>query len=454
MGRKANTLYELFSEYTEEVINNVIDTLTTEEKDILYIRYGEDLHLLNPKEEWDNPNIKNFYYKKLLPKIKLLLKESLVQEESDKKEKMGDNDLVVNISNESFYSSLYSMNSYSTLIELLNQNISTNEICSKLNISLNELTKKLLELKNIGVVLQKKYYSNGDIKYIPISKMIDLKNSNKLNQQETIITDKFENEIKILATSDFHIGNKECRLDLIEKAFDYSVKSGIHILMVSGDLLDGTFTAGTQVIPNPYEQIKYFIQHYPQDKSILTFAVGGDHDLSILNNNYIDVATIINNYRNDVIIPGYNNSIVNIKNDKIHLFHHIDGGIKFTTDAAIRLHGHSHKYSVSNGYNGSPIDICVPSLSNILQQNPTVLELNIKFKNGLVSDLNIKQIALEPYPIVLGEYNFFKDNKEVGPILNTEDYLNKNNVVDSNQESKIKTLSQIDKFNKRYGFKY
>lgn len=159
------------------------------------------------------------------------------------------------------------------------------------------------------------------IQYVPISRISCLKNNAKQSQEETIITDKFENEIRIVASSDFHYGNSGCRQDLIEKTFNYCVQNGIHIIMCGGDLLDGVFSKGTQIISDPYEQVKYFLENYPHDDSILTFSVGGDHDLSILNSSCLDLSLITSNYRPDVIIPGYNNSIINIKNDMIHLYH-------------------------------------------------------------------------------------------------------------------------------------
>ena len=341
------------------------------------------------------------------------------------------------------------------MIDLINKNVSNADICKQLNITFSELTAKLLELKNLGISYQRKYYSNGMIQYVPISRISCLKNNAKQSQEETIITDKFENEIRIVASSDFHYGNSGCRQDLIEKAFNYCVQNGIHIIMCGGDLLDGVFSKGTQIISDPYEQVKYFLENYPHDDSILTFSVGGDHDLSILNSSCLDLSLITSNYRPDVIIPGYNNSIINIKNDMIHLYHHTENGVKFTRDAGITLHGHSHNYSIRTSYNGKSLDICVPSLSNILQPVPTILDMAIKFKNGFISEVCVKQIMLENQPIVLGEFNYYKDNNTVGPINNTENYksLAKAAIpVESKFTDDIEktTMSQIEKFNKRY----
>lgn len=465
MGRKAQTIYEYFKEYPEEMIDKVISNLSTDDKILLVIRYGEDLYNPCPKKEWSNNKYRYQFYKVLIPKIRTLLeaekekeydmvKENEEESKNIVQESIKEDPKEVEISSIPTYT-VYDLNNYKVLIDLINKNVSNADICKQLNITFSELTSKLLELKNLGISYQRKYYSNGMIQYVPISRISCLKNNAKQSQEETIITDKFENEIRIVASSDFHYGNSGCRQDLIEKAFNYCVQNGIHIIMCGGDLLDGVFSKGTQIISDPYEQVKYFLENYPHDDSILTFSVGGDHDLSILNSSCLDLSLITSNYRPDVIIPGYNNSIINIKNDMIHLYHHTENGVKFTRDAGITLHGHSHNYSIRTSYNGKSLDICVPSLSNILQPVPTILDMAIKFKNGFISEVCVKQIMLENQPIVLGEFNYYKDNNTVGPINNTENYksLVKAAIpVESKFTDDIEktTMSQIEKFNKRY----
>ena len=465
MARKPQTIYQYFNEYSEELIDNVISNLSTDDKILLVIRYGEDLHNPCPKKEWSNNKYRYQFYKVLIPKIRTLLeaekekeydmvKENEEESKNIVQESIKEDPKEVEISSIPTYT-IYDLNNYKVLIDLINKNVSNADICKQLNITFSELTAKLLELKNLGISYQRKYYSNGMIQYVPISRISCLKNNAKQSQEETIITDKFENEIRIVASSDFHYGNSGCRQDLIEKAFNYCVQNGIHIIMCGGDLLDGVFSKGTQIISDPYEQVKYFLENYPHDDSILAFSVGGDHDLSILNSSCLDLSLVTSNYRPDVIIPGYNNSIINIKNDMIHLYHHTENGVKFTRDAGITLHGHSHNYSIRTSYNGKSLDICVPSLSNILQPVPTILDMAIKFKNGFISEVCVKQIMLENKPIVLGEFNYYKDNNTVGPINNTENYksLAKATIpVESKFTDDIEktTMSQIEKFNKRY----
>lgn len=73
MSRKPQTIYEYFNEYTEEIIDNLIANLSPAEKELLTIRYGEDLHNPCSKEEWNNNKYRNQFYKVLIPKIRTLL---------------------------------------------------------------------------------------------------------------------------------------------------------------------------------------------------------------------------------------------------------------------------------------------------------------------------------------------------------------------------------------------
>ena len=263
MSRKSQTIYQYFNEYSEKLIDNVISNLSTDDKILLIIRYGEDLHNPCPKEEWSNNKYRYQFYKVLIPKIRTLLeveKDKDIDKEKEEERKeivqesIKEDPKEIEISSIPSYT-IYDLNKYKVLIDLINKNVSNADICNRLNITFSELTKKLLDLKNLGLTCQRRYYSDGTIKYVPLSKIGDVKNNAKRSQEETIITDKFENEIKIVASSDFHYCNKDSRPDLVEKAFDYCVQNGIHIIMCGGDLLDGAFTKGIQIVSDPYEQV-------------------------------------------------------------------------------------------------------------------------------------------------------------------------------------------------------
>ena len=432
MSRKLQTIYKHLSEYSEEEINEVLNNLTQAEKDLLTKRYGSDLHNPVTSSDWQPEDQKKFYGN-LMPKIKRLL--------TKKAEEPSVEIVTPSLVLETQPSTIAST---SPLLYMLRKGITNQEICQELNISTSELYAELLNLKNNGIRISRKYYSDGSIKYGAISTMHELNGYLSNNQDRTIITDTDENSLKLLLISDLHFGNKEERPDLIDRAFNYCAKNGINIILCGGDLIDGTFTQGTQVISDIYAQIEHFIQRYPYDKNILTFSVGGDHDMSAFTDRALDIIEVCNNYRHDVVIGGYNNMQVNLKNDKIHLYHHIPSGTMRQTNAPIILHGHSHKYSTE--MKEGSLHITIPTLSNINAPLPSALELNIYFHQGYIANSVIKQVYFGLEDTILNEATFDTSNDHViyrGFINNTEPF--------KAGSISLKRISQTARFNRRYG---
>ena len=225
--------------------------------------------------------------------------------------------------------------------------------------------------------------------------------------------------------------------------------------MCGGDLIDGAYTQGTQKISDLYQQIEYFINNYPYDKSILTFSVAGDHDISAFNTSSLDIIEMCNNFRHDIVIGGYNNTGINIKNDKIHLYHHIEAGTMRQTDAPIILHGHSHKFSTE--MKSGTLNITLPTLSAINQLMPSALELDMYFNKGYIANSVIKHLYFGEQDIILSESTFdlLKERTiNYETIRNVELFKRESKQCLETSKTLIKTkhrLSQIEKFNKKYG---
>ncbi len=450
MGRKLQTIYEYFSDYTEKKIEDVIYGLSIDEKLIIMSRFGNDLHNPSPQKNWSKENSEK-YYGSIVPKMKRLLSKDSENTYSVALPKQVEQDsMLVQQQPE-----IEVVDFSAKLLQLLRAGKNNREICEVLNISSDQLYDELLKLKNRGIRHSRKYYSDGSIKYSNVSTMQDLKNYMDANQDRTIITDSKENSMKFLLISDLHFVNELERIDLIDRAYNYCIKNGINIILCGGDLIDGAFTRGSQKISDLYEQIEYFIKHYPQDKSILTFSVAGDHDISAFNTASLDIIEMCNNFRHDIVIGGYNNTGINLKNDQIHLYHHIEAGVMRQTTAPIILHGHSHKYSTEMKKNS--LNITIPTLSNINQPMPTALELDVYFSKGYIANLVIKHLYFGEQDIVLGESTFdllSGRNVNYDKIINVEPYrqnLKQNSDTEDVLRKINRPLSQIEKFNKRYG---
>lgn len=392
MGRNLQTIYEYFSDYTEEQVNNVIYGLSVDEILVIKSRFGNDLHNPSSQSDWGKEN-SNKYYGSIIPKMKRRLAKLLEQEKD--------------------------VDDYQAhLLQLVREGKSNREICEILNMSSNQLYDELLKLKTKGVKYSRKYYSDGSIKYNKIKK---LKKLNE-NVNKTIITDNQENKMKFLLISDLHFGNEFENLGLIDRAYNYCIKNRINIILCGGDFIDGSFSKSPQKITDLYDQIEYFIKNYPQDKNILTFGVAGDHDFSTLKRASLDIIEICNNRRHDIIIGGYNNAEINIKNDKIHLFHNILGGRMHSAQAPIILCGHLHKYMTQQKNNS--LYITLPTLSNINQQMPSALELDVSFSKGYISSTVIKHLYFGTQDFVLSEseFNLLNGRNTNNEIKNVEGY--------------------------------
>ena len=421
---KLQTIYEYFKEYNEETINNIILNLSEEEKELVKERYGEDLYNPISCSTWNKEKTAKFYGT-LIPKIKRLLDKTKIEEVTEKKE----------------------IDKTTLLIDLIKKGSTSDTICEVLKCDSRELYEELLKLKNRGITFDRKYYSNGDIQYKSVATMQELKTNNIIQAPKKIITDINQNELKVLLISDLHFGNEYERIDLINKAFEYCVKNGINTILCGGDFIDGSFSKEKQKITNLYSQAEYFIKNYPSDKNILTFGVAGDHDLSAFYDGSVNLIEICNNYRHDIIIGGYNNALLNIKNDKLHLFHHTNNGKIYTYNAPIILHGHSHNFNINT--NDDVLNVTIPTLSNIGQEFPTALEMTLVFNNGYVANTIIKQVYFGDKDIILNEFEYTIPQKNI----KMEEIKNVENIY---QDVKKKTLgttrgmSQIEKFNMRY----
>ena len=145
-------------------------------------------------------------------------------------------------------------------------------------------------------------------------------------------------------------------------------------------------------------------------------------------------------YRDDVIIDNYANSFLNIGKETIQMYHEIKGFHKLTSPSRIILNGHIHKYDVKTVKDNCHLNIYVPTISNLIQAVPEALEIELSLNNGMIENINIKEICFGNKDIILSEKDF---------------NFNKNNESKIEEQPKVKELekrsSQIDKFNKRYG---
>lgn len=341
------------------------------------------------------------------------------------------------------------------LINLIKQKKTCNEICETLNISSKQLYNYLTVLQNKGMLFKRAYYDTGDILYSQIFNLADINDANN-NKDIILFTAPGSYSLKAIAISDIHYGNVLERPELLDKVFDYCAKNSINTIFCCGDIIDGTFSKGEKTISNPYDQIEYFLKNYPFDKSIITYAVGGDHDISALNKG-IDLRAILASYRHDIVMKNYTSQTVFLKNDRIVLHHVTQSGSLLSSSASIILNGHYHNYKTT--LNNGVININVPTISNILCENPSALEITFNFNKGIITHVTIKQLLADLNMAAVSEvhYDVNLNRKPESSIINFEHSpsiakkaVQERPLILSRSKD---NLSQIEKFYSKFNLK-
>ena len=266
-----------------------------------------------------------------------------------------------------------------TIIELINQNKSLNEICDKTNLSSRQLFYRLYLLRSKGYVFNHKYYYNGDIKY-------EVNNKVKLNSNKILITDKLDTSFRAIIISDLHLSNNKERVDLLNQIYDFAINNSYNIIINAGDVIDGLIgNSSSKKYSDILKQIEHALKVYPYDKNIINFICFGNHDHNALVKTGVNISQVFDIKRHDLVSLGYGHGSLYIKNDVIRVVHPKCGGLPTKIfDNGLIIEGHSH--SVSFKENGHARIIQVNSLSDVINKFPTgFMTINSIFTNGILS---------------------------------------------------------------------
>ncbi len=241
-------------------------------------------------------------------------------------------------------------------LSLLEKGISQEQLLNHFSISVYELHQIISSFLKEGLVIQRNCSVDGEIYYQLKSRMKYILPVNYETKQS-----------RVLIISDLHIGHIDSNILFVDRVYDYAKKHGIHIILVTGDYLNGIKRDGEREILD--KQIVTIIRDYPFDSSILNYYIGGNHDKT---GHYfhLDTNQIISEERPDFINLGYGMGRVKIGDSTIALYHDLSlpqysFNHKYVKKDVIRFKGHSHQYLVKfNGEGGRPI-ISVPCLSKV-----------------------------------------------------------------------------------------
>ena len=262
------------------------------------------------------------------------------------------------------------------ILELIQSSQSKEEITKELKIKDEILKKDINELTLIGFNITRQFFYDGTQKYI-LKKDIP-------NQITPILGIPKDGTFRAIATSDYHIGSNRENLKYVQKIYDFAKEEDIHIILNGGDLVEGMLN--NHIHKSHYEQIEYLLENHPYDSKILNFITLGNHDESLIKDTGIDLHTILNTQRDDLVSLGYGINNIGINKEKITMCH-IANNLKHI-NSKLKLTGHGHRYQFKVAY-GMPT-VFLPTLSNEVKDGypPGFVEINIDIKDGFFTKAN------------------------------------------------------------------
>lgn len=167
---------------------------------------------------------------------------------------------------------------------------------------------------------------------------------------------------RILFISDTHYGSIYENMNYTYDVFNFAAANGIHVILHGGDIIEGNINRrrGMSII----KQANYFINTYPFDNGINTYALFGNHDYLAISRNEKIMDILCS--RNDINMLGFKKAYLKWCGNVISLQHEIEKfKLNFPIAAeCIRFKGHSHFYHVNEKKNRKNERIYIPSMCN------------------------------------------------------------------------------------------
>jgi hypothetical protein len=186
-------------------------------------------------------------------------------------------------------------------------------------------------------------------------------------------TSEYEGKwVRFGVCGDKHMGNMQCRLDVLKLLYDLYESEGIRTVYDTGNWIDGEarFNKGELLVHGMDAQIDYWIDNHPQRDGITThFVAGDDHEGWYQQRECIDIGRHAmlrakDAGRKDLNYLGYAEALIELKASKgsrMMMVNHPGGGAAYAISykgqkyveslqggekPAIVLQGHYHKFNV------------------------------------------------------------------------------------------------------------
>lgn len=145
---------------------------------------------------------------------------------------------------------------------------------------------------------------------------------------------RFDGEvIKFGVVSDTHLGSKYQQLTHLKSAYEFFAAEGITDVLHAGDLCAGNGRVYKGQVFEMFvhgadEMADYIVSHYPKVDGIRTHVIAGNHDLSFLSSDGMDIVKAVSLRRPDFNYIGHYSATVKFGELKVGL-HHGEGGVSY-----------------------------------------------------------------------------------------------------------------------------
>jgi len=139
---------------------------------------------------------------------------------------------------------------------------------------------------------------------------------------------------KVGVISDTHLGSKYCLRAELKDFVEYAYSQGVREILHPGDMLDGNYVSHgmfelSHVGLQP--QIQDLVETLPKKPGLSYHAITGNHDLTFMEQNGVDVGRSITNEfkragRDDFHFYGNRGAFIKIRGAVVHLWHPMGGG--------------------------------------------------------------------------------------------------------------------------------
>ena len=157
-------------------------------------------------------------------------------------------------------------------------------------------------------------------------------------------------------------------------------------------------------ITDSYKQLEYGIDNYPHDELINTYICLGNHDMTFLLEESLNIKNLLLDKRHDLIPIGYGNGKIKILDNTFYLHHPISkcniNSLGETVMNSIIIKGHYHQFKVITGI--TELIIYTPTLSSVptkaIKYNnltyPSIIDAEFNLENGIIKDAYLQHFLI------------------------------------------------------------